>query len=841
MDFNKLYLLLVHIAAAIFLGLISNPEISAQHSIFNFPGLRKINSLKSDKLLEKSADSLKSSYYPDPSPYFIPQTEECYKFSNRLAAFLQSQVLSSVAGPFSGLVKLQAGLDFDESASLGNYYEDILDRQDKADIYLHGYLRILFQFGNDSRISEVYRHRIENTLKNFKYWPDDLMDHDVFGVDNMVMYTESHYISFASAGYLAAQNMPGTIFSASGHDGLERKEKFRRRINKWMELRFKTGFSEFLSSQSYSQSLLALLNIVDFSDDEDMRVRAAMICDILLFEIAEGQQSGVFRTVKGRTTFKNTADSSHDPASSIAYLITSQGRFQEGDAAAIFLATSQSYKIPSVICEVGTDTVRNSVASELHSSTSLALLVNEYGLNLESPEDGLLLWTYGLFSHPDTMGLTVKMLDAFKWWDHPEFISFKTNQKIIGSLLSYGELGNFVTHYEWDLTRKILSDANVYTYKTPDYTLSTVQDYRHGKGGDQHLVWLAALSDTAVVYTTHPGATNNNYFGSDAETPNYWTGSGVLPRAVQKENVVFISYNVQMRTSSLLLDDVMNFTHAYFPQSEFDEVAESEGWVFGRKGDGYIALWSQNGYQWQTTGMYKDQELIAPGTTNVWVCEMGRKKDHSSFLNFIEQVSQSYILAGRFTDRSVIPFISKELLEVEGFSAPDVDDFSVLYQSSSQGLIGLSSESNKIHRLTEFDNDRSYFGGIASVLSGCVLVAAVTAVYGSAVTIIAPAIVIGIGIGSAVYNLIAGAPGTRPVLETSYIAANYGRYNNPYTYSPYPSPELTIESKYHWLYLNYDSGHRFVNEFLDNDPNKNALPKRYDDDHTRWVVTKGGK
>ena len=43
----------------------------------------------------------------------------------------------------------------------------------------------------------------------------------------------------------------------------------------------------------------------------------------------------------------------------------------------------------------------------------------------------------------------------------------------------------------------------------------------------------------------------------------------------------------------------LNETHAYFPQDHFDEVVQTGGWTIGRKGDGYVALWSHRPTVWR--------------------------------------------------------------------------------------------------------------------------------------------------------------------------------------------------------------------------------------------------
>jgi hypothetical protein len=69
--------------------------------------------------------------------------------------------------------------------------------------------------------------------------------------------------------------------------------------------------------------------------------------------------------------------------------------------------------------------------------------------------------------------------------------------------------------------------------------LSTAQDYRPGYGGNQHHIWQATLGPNAVCFTTYPANSRRN-----GSSPNYWTGSGTLPRVAQVEDVVIAVYKV---------------------------------------------------------------------------------------------------------------------------------------------------------------------------------------------------------------------------------------------------------------------------------------------------------
>jgi hypothetical protein len=165
--------------------------------------------------------------------------------------------------------------------------------------------------------------------------------------------------------------------------------------------------------------------------------------------------------------------------------------------------------------------------------------------------------------------------------------------------------------------------VNTVTYRTPDYMLSSVQDYRRGEPGFQQHVWQATMGPDAVVFVTHPACTSE----AGSRRPNAWSGNVVLPRVAQwKDTLVAVH--------SLPEDDWMGFTHAYFPCRDLDEYRLREGWAFARKGRAYLALTASQGIDLVTSGPAAYRELRSHGAENVWLCMMGRPDTDGSFEDF---------------------------------------------------------------------------------------------------------------------------------------------------------------------------------------------------------------
>ncbi|MFO7976434.1 MAG: hypothetical protein R6V12_17570, partial [Candidatus Hydrogenedentota bacterium] len=167
--------------------------------------------------------------------------------------------------------------------------------------------------------------------------------------------------------------------------------------------------------------------------------------------------------------------------------------------------------------------------------------------------------------------------------------------------------------------------------------LSSAQDYRVGYGGDQHHIWQATLGPNAVCFTSHPA----QYTG---DTPNYWTGEGWLPRVAQYRNVAIIVYNAEDKPG-LYFPETLDFTHAWLPRDQFDEVVEQDGWIFARKGEGYLAFQSQHPYSWQTEpGEDQNRELLVPGRQNIYLCEVGSRRQHGTFAAFMAAIEQAEVV-----------------------------------------------------------------------------------------------------------------------------------------------------------------------------------------------------
>jgi hypothetical protein len=170
-------------------------------------------------------------------------------------------------------------------------------------------------------------------------------------------------------------------------------------------------------------------------------------------------------------------------------------------------------------------------------------------------------------------------------------------------------------------------DANLVTYKTGDYMLSSVQDYRPGEKGSMEHVWQATMGPEAVVFSNHPACVSED----EACRPGWWRGNAVLPRVAQWKDVLIAVHKLPD-------DDWMSFTHAYFPIFAFEEHLFKGGWAFARKGDGYLAITASCGIEQIKRGPDGYRELRSSGKHNIWLVHMGSKSQDGSFAKFLKKI-----------------------------------------------------------------------------------------------------------------------------------------------------------------------------------------------------------
>jgi hypothetical protein len=232
--------------------------------------------------------------------------------------------------------------------------------------------------------SPLTQEIVRQALHQFKFWLDEpfrvstndalikarkdtrIETNDKHMKQEMEYWSENHYIMFASSEFLAGQLWEKDAFQPGKQwlkqsdktgimDGKRRMERGRARVLKWLNNRLMFGWTEFNSSGYYREHLWALLNLADFSLDREVREKAAMAVDLLLFDVVRYHHKGAIGAAGGRSQFKSKASGWDNALGDVVEtMLGSRSIFSDGDSQiGVGFATSR-YKPPEVLLEIGT-------------------------------------------------------------------------------------------------------------------------------------------------------------------------------------------------------------------------------------------------------------------------------------------------------------------------------------------------------------------------------------------------------------------------------------------------------------------------------------------------------
>ena len=558
---------------------------------------------------------------------------------------------SGRVGIFAQLARLEKGFPLDDE-TLKDAIEYIYSNADCNDFTVGGLLRIMYLHQNSKLISADQKRDIERCLLDFSYWYDEP------GSDGRCYWTENHAIIFHSDELLAGQLHKDKTFTNNGQNGKLHMQHAMTLIEKWINWRVKLGFSEWLAHSYFEEDLMALANLYDFAEDATIRAKAGLLIDVLMFEQALHTYHGVFGSTHGRTYAFLVQGARRESSANTVKLMFGMGIYNSPSAMGTLSLATSTYRCPEMIQAIAADFSNPIRIKERHSMNVEDAF--KYDVSYFKELDVNLYWSIQDYTHPAIIDLSQDVAQKYRVWLGGDYDYYRKLYQ--EQMDEHGMLVNV------KLDPHAMTEVNIETYRTPDYMLSCAQQFRPGSPGYQQHPWQATLGIDATVYTNHPGSND------EWSRPNYWAGNGILPNAAQYKNVLVCIYNIPEKnplpflrseqkseagrnlksTDDAPSDELIPFSHAYFPKDAFDEVVQKGNWIFGRKGNGYIALYSQNPTQWKTV-REREVDLIAPGRKNIWICEMGSQEKWKKFTSFIAAVTKNEVKCDGLNVRYMSP------------------------------------------------------------------------------------------------------------------------------------------------------------------------------------------
>jgi hypothetical protein len=574
---------------------------------------------------------------------YFNRTIDLFEYFNATPGYRQRQNyylgISNVSdGLYAQSAHIYSNVSINEEKMIEGL-EKIYDYEDTMDFRIQGYVRMLYLNINKTILNGTTKNKVIDALGRCKYWYTEKGR-----IDSAIYTTENHQILYHSSEYLLGQLFPNNTFPNSGMTGKEHEEHALPLVKRWLDWRGQFGFSEWHSNTYYVEDIAPLVNLVDFAMNPEIVTKAAMVLDLMAFDFAINYYKNVYATTMGRAydgsrIKEDDKGYASDSCKEAAWLMVGVGDTptETSDMAAVALATSDHYAPPPVL-----EAIANNASQyfEGYERNNLAISEGpEYGLDYL--ESGDLMYWWGLSGQiaPETIEQSYYLveeykrdpmsafgpqilLDAFKWLAFFHGKSLKDYSEEI-SEISRGLL---------------LEKANIYTYRTPYYQLAGAQDHKKGENGGQELIWQATLDNQAYVLTNSPG-------GYTQQLKQMYMG-GWKPKATLYKNVGIIQYDREVMPFELevgffflnLFTGFKFYTHAYFPKWAFDSVVEYGKWMIGKKGDGYVAL-----YTYEPSFWVNNYELRSWGQKNAYIVELGSVEEHGSFDNFVEKIRQASV------------------------------------------------------------------------------------------------------------------------------------------------------------------------------------------------------
>ncbi|MCP3932478.1 MAG: hypothetical protein GY705_25685 [Bacteroidetes bacterium] len=507
---------------------------------------------------------------------------------------------------------------------------------DCSDFRLVNLIRILYDYGG--QIPKDYKDKVENVLFNFRYWWDEP------GENSMCYWSENHQILFASAEYLIGQKYPDTIFPNSGLTGKQHMEKARIRALDWLKMRWDYGFIEYYSSVYYKEDIGALINLIDFAEDEELVKKSQIIMDLLFYDVASQNIATMFITVSGRAYEGNRKGGSGSNLGGLTRYYWGDGK-KRGAGMMYGMMLSKRYKLPPVLAEIAKDT--SNVIIKQSNGLDISELKTEgyYGTDNRSM---MMQWGMEAFTNPEIVRNSLAHIRNCNMFSNDFVSDIKTMDY---SLLKWLHLEPAITRILNPQSNGVaIQKGNTYTYKTKDYSLYSVQGHQPGDYADQQHVFGMNIKNHFSIFHSHPAMEKD----VKKQSPDYWVGYGHFPHVAQDKNVSLSIYNIPDK-KGMMEADLLDYTHAYFPSKQFDTTFIDGNYIFGKKSDTYCVFIGATNFEYRDEA--KD-DLIQNGKRTFWITEAGSKKEDISFDKFKKRILSNEVVFN--TEKIELTYQSRE-------------------------------------------------------------------------------------------------------------------------------------------------------------------------------------
>ncbi|MCP3965671.1 MAG: hypothetical protein GY718_04850 [Lentisphaerae bacterium] len=564
--------------------------------------------------------------------------------------------------------------------------------------------------------SDDYDDMILEGIADLPYWQNE-------DEEGRCVYTsENHVLMWLSTSWL--------LYELEGWEVGGEADVTRERLVRYLEVKNQYGMYESTSRVYSPFSLTALLNLYDYSQDDKIKELAGKAAVVLLNDIVMvTNDAGVPLSVDSRAYeggFMRDSYMNTDYAR-YASMVTGLGdEIYEGGTKLDILAMTDL----DVSCVINNR--RNVLGSEVNISYKLGHSINDIDKiweGLSQQDKVIFAQSGGAYGHPEVLD---DMLDVYL--DPLAGLNF-----FMEDLIQEADLADDLIDMSGVLltktsapftTSSIIMEKTMDLYRHGNVQLSSLQNYHPGNAGWQQQPWVATAGYYPVY--TRSGAQYGGWKAGGQEQMNTH-----LPHIQQNKNVALILYKPAMElrfmdgvvasTDFLPVDDFLTApVNLYWPEEYFDETAGYGNWLFGREGDGYVAVYRHCA---DTKIFEDDGEIVeiysCSEDEQVWAAVVGDSETHGSFINFIFTMSEAKLKSKWYWSWAETRHVWKTTLEVDGVTISyaweaNVDDLTDSEMWELAGVTGMKTiETAQIggYKLTGVD-DNLTSAGFSNCASG---------------------------------------------------------------------------------------------------------------------------
>jgi hypothetical protein len=262
----------------------------------------------------------------------------------------RQEVIDHVAASYPSSARALARRDKDNkyvvtAADLNPALAMITSRADCADFEAVGLVHILHRFPEKQWESGL-RERVCETLISFKYWIDQP------GLDAMCYFTENHQFVWHTAEHLIGSYFQSEKFSNAKQTGDQHAEHGRAMALEWLKRKLEGGFSEYDSNAYLAIDTLALVSLIEFSPDKEIRSYSEALLDKLMFSLASNSWRGIHGAAHGRSYTTTLRSSRFEETAPIMWALWGMGALNLAVLPVTSLITSAKYQLPKLVIKV---------------------------------------------------------------------------------------------------------------------------------------------------------------------------------------------------------------------------------------------------------------------------------------------------------------------------------------------------------------------------------------------------------------------------------------------------------------------------------------------------------